>query len=203
MALLTVKLTQAAEEAIRVAAARGANIQRALVQGMRDGAIDIVNAIRIGKLSGSPLKVRTGVLRASLQSRVSTGGAGISAFIGVPKDSPASSYARILEEGGTIVPKGAGALAIPVGAALAPGGTPRFPGGPRSVPGGLIFIDRRKQGKPPLLVKRIGGRNARLEVFFVLKKSVKIPATKWLSGGIADNLKLFVDALNDEIAKVA
>lgn len=161
MALFTVKLTQSAKQAIRDGVARGANVQRALVKGMRLGAIDVVSAIQIHKLSGKPLRTRTGALKGSLQSRVEVGRSGVSAFIGVPSDSPASRYARILEEGG-VIPAVEGKL--------------------------MVFRDPRNKGK---------------FVFTMKRKAVTIPAFKWLSSGIAENLALFVDALNDEMAKVA
>lgn len=160
MALFSVKLTASAEQAIRDGVARGANVQRALVRGMRLGAIDIVSAIQIGKLSGNPLKVRTGALRASVDSRVSVRGSAISAFIGVPGDRPASRYAEILERGGVIP----------------------------AVSGKLMVFRSPTSGKL---------------VFTMKRKVITIPAFHWLSEGIEENLGLFVDALNDELAKVA
>ena len=161
MALFTVKLTESAKRAIRDGVTRGANVQRAMIKGMRLGAIDVVTAIQISKLSGKPLKTVTGALKGSLESRVEVRGSVVTAFIGVPRDRPASRYARILEEGGTI-PAVKGKL--------------------------MVFPDPRNKG---------------MFVFTTKRKEVTIPAFKWLSKGIAENMRLFVDALNDELAKVA
>lgn len=94
--------------------------------------------------------------------------------IGVPANSPAAAYARILETGGTIYPRTAKALAVPVSEEA------KQYTSPRDMPG-LIFIDRKKQGKPPLLVREAGGDA--IEVMWVLLPSVTIPAFHWLTQG--------------------
>lgn len=95
---------------------------------------------------------------------------------GVPIDrvtawlATGSPYAHIHEEGGTIRPKRAGALAIPIGAARTKGGATR--GGFESPRGrkDLEFI-KRGHGRAPLLAKV---SKDRITPMFVLVKSVKI-----------------------------
>lgn len=77
-------------------------------------------------------------------------------------------YAAIQERGGIIKAKSGRALAIPVHP-LAKAKT-----GPRDFGDTLTLIPRK--GRPPLLVKKVGGAAKRFEIMYVLKKSVKIPA---------------------------
>lgn len=89
-------------------------------------------------------------------------------------------YADIQDQGGTIFPRAAKALAIPLTKKAEkryPREWPRFQ---------LTLIDRSKKGKPPLLVEekgtwkklgRSGGKELvvkRMEIHYVLKKSVTI-----------------------------
>jgi len=99
------------------------------------------------------------------------------AAVGVPSNTPASVYAAIHEFGRTIRPKKARALAIPVNAAA------RQAKSPRDLPG--LFMVKRP-GRPPLLARSIGGAHGRLEIFYVLKASVTLPARHWLKRGMQD-----------------
>lgn len=121
----------------------------------------------------SKLNVRTGRLRASIRGTVEQdGGGGFSIVLraGTP-DGGAVPYARIQEEGGTIRPKKSRFLKIPVGPALTRAGVPRLP--PRRGAGGdgLRFVPRGAGG---VLVAPDG------QVWFVLKRSVTIPARPYL-----------------------
>jgi len=97
--------------------------------------------------------------------------------IGVPSNSPAARYAAIHEFGGTITPKSAKALAVPISAEA------REVASPRDMTG-LTLMPRK--GKPPLLVRLIGGgrKKERVEVHWVLLPKVEIQATHWLSEGV-------------------
>lgn len=80
-----------------------------------------------------------------------------------------SKYAAIHQYGGTITPKSAGALTVPVHSSAKGHYAREFPD--------LKFIPR--QGKPPLLVRITdkGTKNskARFDIMYVLMKSVRIP----------------------------
>jgi len=114
--------------------------------------------------------------------------------VGVPSNTPAARYAGILERGGTITPKSARALAVPVSEEA------RKSAGPRTMEG-LSFIPR--EGKPPLLARTM--RGGRLQVHWVLLRSVTIPGRHWLTQG-ADAAKesmerAFEGRLNDLVAR--
>jgi len=98
------------------------------------------------------------------------------AAVGVPANAPAAAYAAMLERGGVIRPRKAGALAVPVSEEAK-----RYEG-PRQM-AGLTFI--RRLGRPPLLVRLKGrGGASGMEVHWVLLQSVTIPAFAWLSKGV-------------------
>lgn len=94
------------------------------------------------------------------------------AAIGVPGNHPAAAYAGIHETGGTIYPRTARALAVPISDEA------KLHASPREMDG-LVMITRT--GKPPILARVIGET---LEVHWVLVPSVTIEATHWLSTGV-------------------
>jgi phage gpG-like protein len=95
------------------------------------------------------------------------------------------AYARILEYGGTIRPKHAKALSIPVNAQARKLRSPRH--------NSRLFMVKPRGG-PPLLVKQIGGKKSRTEVWFVLKKSVTIAARPYLRPAF-ENMRGAIQAL--------
>ncbi|HUX00233.1 MAG TPA: hypothetical protein VMY35_04570 [Phycisphaerae bacterium] len=102
------------------------------------------------------------------------------AAVGVPANSPAAAYAGILERGGTITPKSARLLAIPVSEEA------RRYSSPRDMPD-LTLISRKASGKPPLLVRQLSRRGdvRGFELHWVLVPSVTIEPRRWLSRGAA------------------
>jgi hypothetical protein len=87
-------------------------------------------------------------------------------------------YVKLREEGGTIFPVAAEALAIPLPAALRPDGSPKLPG-PRSWQGILkTFIYKSKRtGKFYIAYK---GATGRLTLLYVLVDSADFPAEGFL-----------------------
>lgn len=81
-------------------------------------------------------------------------------------------YAPVLEYGATIRAKPGRALPVPVGRAGRRLLKSAGPGGLRS--SGVRMVMIKRKGKPPLLIRNVGGKNARSEVLFVLKKSITI-----------------------------
>lgn len=106
-------------------------------------------------------KKRTGRLENSFTVEVKRGGSGGGAMAIVTSNVP---YARIHETGGTITPKRAQALAIPLNARARAAGT-------RGVPG--MFA-----AKGVLATRGAGGK---LVPQFALKRSVTIPARGYLT----------------------
>jgi len=100
------------------------------------------------------------------------------AALGVPANSPAAVYASIQNYGGTIYPRTARALAVPVSRQA------KREESPRDMPG-LVMMKRK--GKPPLLVQmlqRSGAMTGRYIVHWVLMQSVYIKPTAWFDRGL-------------------
>ena len=106
-------------------------------------------------------------------------------------------YANILQRGGTIVPKTAKMLAIPVqnGPAVTARGLPRYPTAREAYEAEHLFVwtDKTtgnlflaKGGSPqgPGSPKRRQGPKDRLQLWYVLRDQVKIPAFRYASTAI-------------------
>lgn len=75
----------------------------------------------------------------------------------------------------TIRPKSGGNLAVPIGQALTPTGRKKYTG-PRDPRIADKLVPIKRHGKPTLLVKPTKGGRRRMDLYYVLVKSVKIPA---------------------------
>jgi len=124
---------------------------------------EIAKSITTGKYG---VKTDTGRLRSSFAQGDQNNIFSLTNFSGGVLGTIGSNvkYAAIQERGGTIVPKNAGALAIPIN-------DEARHRKPRSF--NLKMIKR--QGRPPLLVRDVGGKFKRSDIMYVLKKSVRIP----------------------------
>jgi hypothetical protein len=151
-----------------------------LVLGMNRAADVIGGALRRASMSGA-IHGRTGMLAKEwILERVS----------GEPlawRFINRSPQARILEFGGTIVPKTAGALAVPLsgGPALTERGVPRYPMGPRQAEadGHKLFV--LKTAGKAFLAESVGkGKAAKLEMWYILLQSTTIPAFHYASQAV-------------------
>jgi hypothetical protein len=155
---------------------------------------DAITDVRTRMASGDrTVKSRSGVLGRSLTAKVVRQQQVIHASV-----TSEVIYARIQEYGGTIVPKNAKALTIPMGIHKYSGVRAR------DVPG--LFVYRSKRTGQGYLVTKVGGR---LEFWFRFAQSVTIPARlgmratlrKFLLGNNS-NLGLRVrQALRAEVAR--
>ncbi len=124
------------------------------------------------RFKGEERKVRSGsLLRGVASTRAERRNGIVEARAGYG-DGPSKRYAMITEFGGTITPKRAQLLTIPVGEALTASGVPRF-SSPLQVPGDTMWIFPK--GKNPLFVRL--DENDEMEVLFVGVKSVTIHGT--------------------------
>jgi len=146
----------------------------AINRGVTDAAVVYVAAIKksIGKRSpgvssppGSPPNWQRGGLERAIDKTPTKNGKTI-------VHTSNKRYAPVLEYGATIRAKPGKALPVPIGRA-----------GQRILQGsgkgglknsGVRMTMIKRKGKAPLLVRTVGGRNARSEVLFILKKSVTI-----------------------------
>jgi len=157
--------------------------RRRALTGLRRIGIAMVRDIKVSlsvggpshsETAGAPPHVRKGRLRRSIEYKI--GGEIESTYVRV--GTWTVPYGLMQEKGGTIVPKYAKALAIPIHTdakrAREQGWGPEFPG----FVGKLFMI--RRPGKPPLLARRVGGQHARIDIMYVLAASATIPARPYL-----------------------
>jgi len=162
---------------------RLAAVQAQLRVGLRK---EITRAALLGEraakllLTGQSLYVRSGRLRASVQSEVKEEGDGWDLALRAGGGARDVRYARIHEEGGVIRPVNARFLAIPLPIARTAAGVSRY-ASPRQVPVPLRFA--QSKGGNPLLVEAKGKNAGR--PWFVLRKSVRMPARPYLAPALA------------------
>lgn len=164
-------------------------LARALARGVTRGA-DIVRKAISANAGGDVLHRRTGTLARSFRSTdaiVQTEGNKVAIAAGVYNDASGVSggpvdykgrtpYADIQEYGGTVKPINSKYLAIPVFDALTKAGVPRLKS-PLDNPA-LIFV-KRKDG----LMMLGESEGKKFSAWYILKKSVKIPASHYMSKG--------------------
>lgn len=168
---LTIDTSQLTARVNKLAALAGPAFGQAVAPLVNE-ALKIGHDEVIRLLSGPVLKRRTGkaagsvqVVPAQAEGDIVTGSIGSNV-----------RYLHFQFKGGTIVPRNAKWLAIPIGNALTPAGVPRYPS-PRDA-GKLIFIPRTRAGNAILARRKPGGG---LDPLFVLKKSVTIPPHNFLT----------------------
>ena len=144
----------------------------------------------IRNISGGILKTRSGQFRRSITGRVARLGKIVKTIIGSGIfGRKAVKYAGILEKGGTIRPRKAKMLTIPL---------PGIKGRAANYPD--AFIIKSKKGNL-LLVEKKGKKG--LRPLFVLKDEVRIPAKHWLSQSIKEMRPELLRSLKpSEIVKV-
>ena len=141
----------------------GAYMRRAVVNKLRKG-----NTRSMGPSKpGQPPHRDTGKLQQSIQWQVYEDKKAPSVLIGA---STPAIYAGILEKGGTIFPKKAKALSVPVSKEAK-----RHKGSPTTFPRELTLVARF--GRPPLLIE---ARKRVTKIHYVLVPSVRIHARPFL-----------------------
>lgn len=134
-------------------------------------------------LAGQRMKVRSGKLRHSITAKLVDKQFGFELTLGA--GGARLPYARIQEFGGTIVPRVARWLRIPLPPALTGQGLDRYPGRLREVAPGEFHIRRSKAGR--FLLFRNDDRGG--PPWYVLKDRVTLPARFYLRDAVANNLR--------------
>lgn len=149
---------------------------KAVFKGFKRAAMLVERALK-DNISGAYLNVRSGHLRSSIGSKVEVWKDGLSATIGSgARQGDRVTYANIQETGGTIRPRIKQYLTIPLDAAMTPAGVTRFTA-PEVRHGGHGY-------KSSFIRNHIifGVKNSKKIVpLFVLKQSVEVPASHYLS----------------------
>lgn len=180
---------------LRLSERRGGRLVSAVNDGL-DKAVKIgAGEVALTQLGGEPLTSRSGQLANSVRGLLIERSENPKAVIGVPENSPAASYGRAQEEGATILPVKGKWLTIPTEKALTKSGR-------ASRISAKDFTDLRFQpvsGTLALLVKDVGGKFKRSEIFFRLVRKVVLPATRWLSDGVRKAKGIMADVIDDEV----
>lgn len=171
---MTRDLRQASDDYRDAAGGLLARLRRSLI-----GVALMAEAQARENATSSP-RARTGHLRRSIAGVAETGTSSVAITLTAGKGST-ETYASAQEYGALIRPKRGRFLAMPVGPALTGAGVARYPG-PRAVPG-LHFVPTRG-GAGGLLVKDVGGRNARADIYFVLLRQVRISPKRYIGRAI-------------------
>lgn len=137
----------------------------------------------IGKYKGG---TRSGQLRRSIKFNIR----GLKSYFQLEIGSFGVKYSRILEKGGVIYPKRKQWLTVPL---------PGVKGWARNYPN--AFIIKSKKGNL-LIVEKKG--KAGIKPLFVLKKSVRIPAFRWLEKSVKPKQSLLNRMLSTkELLRIA
>ena len=153
----------------------------AALDGMRRVGLGLQRHLNGNILSGQLLKVRTGNLRRATFSRVEDTRGSVSAVLGI--DSRKAPYGRIHEKGGTIRPKRARHLTIPLPAALTGVGVARFTARQVITNPGSFGYTGTFVAKNVIFGKR--GSDA-IEPLFALKSQVTIKPVGYLAHTVDD-----------------
>ena len=147
-------------------------------------------------LGGKILKRRTGRLASSIGFKVSNKQGNWVAEIGSgARTGKRVSYANILETGGTIRPKKTRYLAIPLKAALTRAGAPRK-SSPRDW--AKTFIKKSNAGN---LIIFQSQSNGKILPLYVLKKSVRINAKRYMEISLRETSEKILSIMNKEISE--
>jgi len=158
---------------------RPEDIKSPLYKGLTMATIFLASKLR-ENVTNRILKTRGGRLRGSISSIVVREGDNLVGIVGSGvRTGERVKYANILEEGGTIRAKGK-MLTVPLPKALTKKGTLKFTA--NEVRNGISeyeesFIKRGKRGGLIIYGKK---HNGKVDALFLLKRSVKIPAFKYM-----------------------
>lgn len=179
-------------------------LTRRLVIAVNKAAASLHAYTLRSKLSGSPIKRRSGNLSRALTlvpAKVASTGEIGEVKASVRMDLSKAPYARVQEYGGTITPKNSRYLTIPVGKALTAAGVPRFtarqlidnPG----VAGmeGTFVIDK---GSYKVIMGRAA--NGAASPLFVLKRSVTLRPTGYMSKSLTEHKGAIQGFIDEAVA---
>lgn len=175
------------------------SVRAAVSTAFQRGATKVGGFIAKRFLSGQVLRRRTGNLARSVEGIYEVSDGLPRLRVGVFK-APARNYARIQEFGGTITPKKAKSLAVPVGAgAVTPAGVSKY-ASPRQYPGELQYIPINRGNVAGILVdskEKSRAQEGRMKATYLLLRRVKVKARPFLRPGVM----AYLPELTEEVSR--
>lgn len=167
-----------------------------LLRAFRQAATVVETKLK-SNVTGSILKRRSGHLAQSIESSIYQDSGGvITARIGSGVRSGfRMPYTEIHETGGTITPKRVKYLTVPLAAALTSSGVPRK-ASVREWPN--TFVGRSKGGA--LIIFQKAGKG-RMIPLYVLKRSINVPARRYMSRTLDSTKNYFLMAVRGAIER--
>lgn len=167
-----------------------------LMRAFRQAAVVVERKLKMN-VTDNILHRRSGHLAQSIQTSVYQDGASVvTARIGSGvANNRRMPYAEIHEDGGTITPKKAKWLTIPLEAALTPSGVPKKASAREWK---NTFVGKSKGGAL-IIFQKVGKKT--LVPLYVLKKSVRIPARHYMSETLEASKNYFLMAVRGSIER--
>lgn len=163
-----------------------------IIKAFQMATLDVEQQLK-KNVTGRHLKVRTGHLRNSIGSKIETKQGEIVGIVGSGvRTGKRVKYANIHETGGTIKPKTAKFLTVPLPAALTPAGVLKKPAREWD---NTFFA---KSGENLFLMQKQGKKVVPL---FVLKKEVTIPASHYLAETVQERMATVVRIMMTHIER--
>jgi len=173
-----IKITVTGDARTEAAVRRlGSDLPKAMLGAMRTVTLFLQAYIQRKKLTGDPLKVRSGRLRSSITGTARMIDRQIVGTVGTK-----TPYSRIHEFGGEIRPKKGRYLTVPLPAAKTSAGVVR--GRARDFKDTFLF--RSKAGNLIIMGKPTPGA-LEVEPLFILKEVVNIPKRSYLVSSVKEN----------------
>lgn len=164
-----------------------------LHRGFQQATADVERQLKLNA-SGRYLKVRSGHLRNSIQSKVIRDTGELRSVVGSNvRSGRRLPYASIHEEGGTIRPKRAQWLAVPLPSALTPSGVLRK----KPTEWDNTFFRKSKAGNLILFQKQ----GKKIVPLFIMKKRVTVPASKYMSRTIREMKSRILNIISNTIER--
>jgi len=166
-------------------------------RGFRAGTNVVLNALK-DNLSNRILKTRSARLKQSLGMRMAQDWFGLHSVVGsgVGAGGARVKYANLQETGGTITPKNAKYLTIPLPANLTRAGVMRK--SPRELDN--AFFNYNSKGN--LIMYEVNARGKVTPMFYLTKKAT-VPGSHYMEKTANQTAEKFVDVLIGEVRKVA
>jgi hypothetical protein len=176
------------------------NIERKVAPRMKQAMLNYMQDVVESTIVASPLQQRSGTLAKSLRAGVKVTGSSIDGLKGTYRGV---SYADILMTGGTLSPKNAEVLTLPLPAALRADGTPKLSGPKAWKRYGTFSYTSKKTGQGYLAYKNAAGKLVLLYMYVERVKVLKkLPLRDIHRASLSSLMAVWGDIMVEEMLDV-